>query len=209
MIATTECTSLAEIANSIDVDQMATADLPALSTVSLVTDPSSAIKFVLDGAEISGTLSYSDLFGAEFSLCLFALTLELEESALRLLLIRPEAALENLTEDRLNSAKAVAEIRYGSIRATNQRNLLRSTTFIDKCTMIKKGGLIDALSNTKLQSVFTRAERLRNQCAHPTGQMTSAIPSIAESKLEEFLKNCQLLITALNERASERREDPP
>src|SRR5688572_6134985 len=40
--------------------------------------------FVLDGHEIAGTLSYRDLFKPPFKVCLFAMTVELEQLGLRL-----------------------------------------------------------------------------------------------------------------------------
>jgi hypothetical protein len=172
-----------------------------------------AFFFVLDDSRISGILRWGDLFKAPGRLCLFALTLELEEAALELCSKFAGQCWDAIPEQRRTLAWAVHRKRYGesdekyiqklSVRVSSGdgtdllqaivRDLIDCTTFIDKATMITKCNLLVDFSNEKIRRLFSRAERIRNACAHPAGG--DDLGGITTpGKLAELIRECQLLI---------------
>ena len=180
------------------LDRFVTAHLDAQNAVALLIPEHPPFFFVLDGTAVIGTFSYSDLFSGPFKVCLFALTIELEEAALKLLLKDPTRCLHALPLERLAKAREVCARRFGEAHQQQDRDVIRSTTFIDKATMLNKAKLIPAMSKGKLQKLFARAEAIRNECAHPTAEVASPIPALSRDKLQNFLDQCHKLIADLS-----------
>jgi hypothetical protein len=128
--------------------------------------------FVLENNEITGTLHFADLYKLPFRLSLFSLTLQIEEAAIDLILPDIGDAWKSLPEGRKQSARAVYQKRYG--QPPDERRcigeLLLSTMFCDKGTMIRKRKLASWATGGDVDRFFSKAEQIRNACAHPGGE---------------------------------------
>jgi hypothetical protein len=142
------------------------ADTPALEAARLFTETSRHFFFVLDHNRITGTLHYEDLFGLPFRLCLLALTFQLEDSALEAALRTANSSWSVLPEGRRRKAIDLYALRYGQPQDVDDdhtvRRLLGCTTFTDKGTVLRKCRYVPGMSGEELESVFSRAEQVRN-----------------------------------------------
>jgi hypothetical protein len=153
--------------------------------------------FVVDGTDLTGTVSYLDLFSRIGQLCILALTFHLESSAEELCTLQPQQCWSALSPARKKFAEAVLERRHRSVSGTNEAfekyrllQLVRCTTFADKATMIAKAHLVPAISNTELKSVFAFAERIRNLCAHGADEQELSL-AMPQSNFARFLHRTQ------------------
>jgi hypothetical protein len=139
---------------------------------------------VLDGDRIVGVLRPSHLYAPRAVLCYFALTLDLETAALDLCTWFPDAwhALPELRQAQVKTRwdqkmKKMRQDDWADLLADGEytrelkqfliHDAMQCTNFIDKATMIKKSKLLIDQSNTRIDKVFSRAERVRNACVHP------------------------------------------
>ena len=149
---------------------------------------------VLDRNRWTGVFTRDELMSAPARMCLFALILELEERASDLCRLFPTECVKSLPPGRRESAINTMRHRLGQKQmdaSSLSRHLARigvlsggkwseaeqaaavaswiidSTNLTDKSRMICKCKLIIEPTNTKVKSVFARADRLRNRCAHP------------------------------------------
>lgn len=148
--------------------QIVTADTSIIYIVKLFKETDEQLFFVLRKDKISGTIRYADVFSQEFRLCLFALSLELEEASLRRLLLDPVGSLSWLSPARIESAREVFDLRFSG-RHMDDVLLLKCTTFIDKGSIIIKSKALKSHTAVSLKRMFARIERIRNHCAHPSG----------------------------------------
>jgi hypothetical protein len=135
--------------------------------------------FVLDGDEIVGTLSYRDLFKPAFRVCLFALTVELEQASLKLCLNDAAASWSALPKNRQDNATrtliAAQKKREPRERAAERVEalkkhpdiLLEHTYFSDKKTIIVERNLLPEVDPKMLAETFESLNDFRNRCAHP------------------------------------------
>ncbi len=159
--------------------------------------------FVIDGTEITGTVSYLDLFSYIGQACIFALTLHLEAIAEELCSLRSQECWKTLSPARQEMAQEVLKKRYSQLKWLSGRPfdeqlplLIKSTTFADKGTMLAKTGLVEGSSKTKFKSIFGMAERIRNLCAQGASEQefVSALP---QKTFAKFLHRTQDTIETL------------
>jgi hypothetical protein len=196
-VATSEASAIGDVVTTVRPSDILSGDLDALSAIRQLAVRGTVPFFVLDGSQLVGTIEYSDLFGAQFRLCLFALTLHLEECALRSLVSRAPDAVAALSESRREKARAVCVMRFGQRGGNSPANLLGGTTFIDKATMLAKLNLVPNISNARLHRLFVKAEHLRNYCAHPSIDVLRTAPIVKQDEFQEFLAECNLVIETL------------
>src|SRR3990172_5489018 len=130
------------------------------------------------GDRVKGTFSFGGLFKLPGVLCPFALVVELENAGLDFCRHFYKECWQVLPEPRRSKANEFWSRRYDKdasrrdarLDASGHRayyeGLIECTTFIDKATMIGKCKLLIDTGRNKLDSVFNRAEEVRNACAH-------------------------------------------
>jgi hypothetical protein len=210
---------LEEIARPIELSTVVTGDTPVTEVIERLSDSTVGWLFVVENGDVSGIVSYKDLFGPIGSLCLLALCFELEAAALRLCQAFSRQCFESLSEGRrektLEEFKKhhnLDDLDYKKLREacstiddkpdTDTRMtrkyeaLLERTMFIDKGKMINGCKLLIDKSASEVKRVFGRAERVRNACAHPPG------PADVESVLEleqmaGFVRDCRRLTESI------------
>jgi len=194
--------TVGECADPVRTGSVLAADTTALEAVSLFADTPWHFFFVLEHNLITGTLHYEDLFyGLPFSLCLFALMLRLEDSALTLLQKAPGRSWHALSESRRQQAESVFEKRYGHCPDQGQppfRQLLACTMFCDKGTILRKLELLPHISGKKIREVFGRAERIRNDCAHTGSDEMHGPAPLGRGELSGFVSDVHALIDAID-----------
>jgi len=159
---------------------------------------SGIVLFVLDEDAIVGTVSPFVFHAPLFRICLFSLTLELETAALNAALVNPLASWNALSEGR----RAKAQEIFGHFARESRRpmssdqppigDLLSATTFADKGKIIAKRQLLANRKRGDVESLFAKAERIRNWCAHtryskyqsPLGGLAADIASFIEECLQ-------------------------
>ena len=178
--------------------QIVSSNTSVMSIVHLFRESNEQLFFVVSGNVICGTVRYADLFSQEFRLCLFALSLELEEASLRRLIVLPEDSFAFLSEPRQEAAKNVFDLRYPG-RQMDFHTLLKCTTFIDKGTMIIKSKAVNSYSSSQLKNSFSRIERIRNHCAHPSGNKSEWLMLSQPAILAETISTVNSLIEELDQ----------
>jgi hypothetical protein len=186
--------SVGNCTESIAPGSMLTANTAVLKVIDLFASESSHFFFVLDNNQITGTLHYNDLFKLPFRLCLFALTLELEQVALELALLAPRESWEVLSEPRRKKAIEVYQKRRGKPPQHNPFDeLLSCTMFCDKGTIIWRRKLLPDMSRSRIESIFGKADRVRNACAHTNPEEASVI-LLERDQLRGFVCDSQAVI---------------
>ena len=190
---------VATVAEAVSASAMVSGDTPVLEVVRLFSNNSGHFYFVLQESQITGTIHYADLVGAPFKLCLFALTLELETAALDLALQTPIDSWSALSEGRQEKTLDVYRQRYSREPDTSRLpldHLLGCTMFIDKGTILKKRNLISAGSND-IKSVFDKANRVRNSCAHTDAEKDFGHLLLDPASLQGFITSTEDMIAAI------------
>lgn len=80
--------------------------------------------FVLEGDEIIGTFSFYDLFKPPFLVCLFALTVEVEQASLQLCMKDADASWAKLTKNRQEMAARSSERRHQKMAVPRDDRLM-------------------------------------------------------------------------------------
>jgi len=164
--------------------------------------------FVLDGAEITGTVSYLDLFSPTGQMCLLSLAFLLEASIEGLCVLRAEQCWNTLPERRKQLAEEIMGRRF-----TFARDLppelwwpyrIRSTHLIDKGIMLSRCGLVASMSKAEIKSIVSTAERLRNLCAHNADEQELS-RELPQNSFAMFLHRTQDLIEIVRLKESELR----
>lgn len=184
-------------AEPLQASSLLSADTTALELADVFCATTHHFFFVLDHHSITGTLHYEDLFRLPFRLCIFALTLQLEDSALKLASTQPRESWEVLSESRRQKAEDVYDKRYGRRPDSTHvplDQLLGCTAFCDKGTIIKKRRLLPTLSGNKIESVFGRADEVRNACAHTNPDQFQGGTVLERENLRDFILQTQSLI---------------
>jgi hypothetical protein len=192
---------MSSIADPIPTEGMVSADTHVLELVGLFAQRRQPFYFVLEGSRITGTISYDNLFAPPFRLCLLALTLELETAALDRALVSPMVSWSVLPEGRQEKAIEIFRARGGhepNPEWPPYDQFLACTTFIDKATILRKRRLTVHAPN-EIDTVFARAERVRNACAHtdPDGHFIGLI--LDRSFLFEFIRNTEQMANSIRE----------
>ena len=146
------------------------ANTPALYAVKLLAQGQRELYFVLHRDEFVGTLTFSCLSKPLFRICLLALTLELEQAALDLLMLGANESWAALGENRRTKAIEVYQLRFRRSPDSKRLpvvNLLECTCFADKGQLLRKRSLLSQEMAAIVKSHFAKAEKIRNMCAHP------------------------------------------
>ena len=200
--------SIGDCADPIYLSQVIAADLPLFDAAEVLIKRNRRMLWVLDGNAISGIFSFGDLFKLPGVLCLFALVVELESIALDLCRRFYKQCWQVLSESRRCKANELWSRRYDKDASRRDARLdasghrayyegqIECTTFIDKATMIVKCKLILEPGRNKVDSVFNRAQDVRNACAHPSenDRLQSLLPP---EKFLQFISDCRHLIDSI------------
>jgi hypothetical protein len=197
---------VASAADPIPADGMVSADTPLLELAKLFSEESRHFYFVLHESQITGTIHYEDLLGPQFKLCLFALTLELETAALDLALQEPMASWSVLSKGRQEKAVEAYRHRYSQEPDAKRfpfDQLLGCTMFIDKGKILKKRRLIANAPN-EIDSVFDKADRVRNSCAHTDPEKDFPGLLLDRLSLQGFICKTEEMIAAIRRQLQRR-----
>ena len=99
--------TLYECMEPISEDILISSDTPLLEAIHVVCRRNDSKYLVLKGNRFMRFLEYSHLHKLSFSICLFALLIDLERVLLEITKSDPTSFLKNLTEERLNYAKKI------------------------------------------------------------------------------------------------------
>lgn len=219
--------------------------LRLLSTASFNDDNDFFV--VLHELDWVGIITRSVLRHSLTKLCFMAIVFDLEETALRLIKLtekecfrtlpveRQRKAFETMLHKRAHgggersSGTAIqltfADLEADSLDERHYSELLDATTFIDRGTMIRKARLTIELPNKQIERVFRRAERIRNDLAHPTDadyhykprefrdillevrQATQVISETHDRELRVRMKSSQQPIDVSSEQEDEEEEE--
>jgi hypothetical protein len=206
---------IGEVMHPIHPDEIASADTPALKLVRILAErpTSGIIIFVLEEDAIVGTVSPEMFWGPVFRLCLFALTLELESAALAAAMRQPLVSWNALSVGRRAKAEKIRErLRSAEHRnrpATRERAslgpLLATTSFVDKGTIVAKTKLLEGWTRDGVESLFGRAERVRNSCAHTRDTLDAPLGRDAKT-VADFVDLCTRAIAGLRTTLRDRTE---
>ncbi len=190
---------VASVAEPIPADGLVSADTPVLEVARLFAKESRHFYFVLQESQITGTIHYEDLLGPQFKLCLFALTLELETTALDLALKDPAASWSVLSEGRKRKAMLAYNDRY-SREPDPERlpidQLLGCTMFIDKGKILRKQRLIADPPN-EIDSLFDTADRVRNSSAHTDPDKEFVRLLLDRASIQGFIAKTEKMIASM------------
>jgi len=190
-----------DCAEAIQPSSMLSADTTALEAVGMLDRSRPHFFFVLDHDRITGTLHFSDFFKLPFRLCLFALVLQLEQSALGLIAEHPRESWKSLSDQRRRQAETVYEKRYGSAPSKEPppfADLLGCTMFCDKGTVLRKRRLLRNVRGNAISEGFGSVEKVRNYCAHTTANEACYRDApIDRERLGGFISDVQQIIDAI------------
>lgn len=186
---------------------------------------------VLDGNRFTGLLTPHNFGSQPARLCLLALTLELERAALEFCSFHAMEFFELLPEGRREKARRMFKERYldrkvtlplivpevpaflevsaqSSHRVREVVGALRldCTNFIDKGTMLHRSGAT-WFEPGDIKTLFKRAERLRNACAHAR-EADDALP-LTVQELVTLVHDSRECIQALKMLSRKARELGP
>lgn len=197
------------LVSRITFPNIVSADFSLLDAAQLLSSKQKYL-FILEGERITGYITYKDIFRLPGVLCIFALMIELEAACLNLCHAFAEQCWSVLSQARKEKAVEVWRKRVAHPREMEELSqrvklhgakaltdsFIECTMFIDKAKMIGKCKLLIDWGRDKLDSIFNRAEQVRNACAHPAeiGRLESILPP---EKFGDFLKGCRQLIESI------------
>lgn len=198
---------------SFSPDMLMTEDTTILEAIERFAADQRFYFLVLGKSGISGSVHYTDLFKLPGRLCFFALTLEIEQLALDLLLLESNESWLALRKGRQiiaherwlrNSGKSCEIPDDIDYKKTVQPwwNLLQSTSLIDKKIILAKRNLLP--SHLNLEDIFTKIERVRNSCAHPESERYSTQVLVHE-EIVPFIVACLGFMSDLKQSYDEYR----
>ena len=193
----TLCGNMESIGESI----LISSDTPLLEAIRVVCRSNDFIFLVLKGNQFIGWLHYSHFYKLPFRMCLFALLIDLEEMLLKIAKSDPISFLEKLSDKRLVKAKKIYKNRRYSLNKKGKEfdsKLIECTTFCDKFTMLKKNAaIVQKFPNIK-NKFSNKAEKIRNNIAHPNGKKSGVLP-IEKEKLIPFIEWAEKLRQQLDD----------
>jgi hypothetical protein len=199
-----------EYCRRITADQIVASNLPLLDLIPLFQEH--FFYFVLNGNDLTHTVSFLDLNKLPVKLCLFALLTGLEAELIRLLSrsrVETETHLRGLPEQRLRSARDWCRTHYKDKLITPER-ILQATSLSDKVTMVLgEPAFLSALpfaDKSQAEDFFAALRELRNRIAHSDTIMSeSSTPATFIQMLSE-LRNVTDIVSNL---ASEPSQNGP
>jgi hypothetical protein len=195
-----------EYMTPLSLSDVISANTTYFQAIEILTESSGRPLLVVDGNRVTGTLCYASLFKPAGRLCLFCLTLELEELIVDLLAVLPSAQKHF---EALNPTSQAVAKKHHQRRLKNQGRTpppgdspwcewISCASFKDKLEMLKTSKRV-ALGNNQEEELFQYTEKIRNCCAHPStpDELATIIP---KTKLGEFVHGCQRVINAIANR---------
>ena len=198
--------SVAEVKRRIYALELVSADTSVFKLVQLLADRprSGAVLFVLDQDAIIGTISHEMLRHPVFRLCLFALSLELEEASLSAAMVNPLASWNTLSPARRAKAQEVhdrisseSHRKASSLAQKPWGQLLASTTIADKGKIVAKLKLLPGRSRSQVESLFAKVEQFRNWCAHTSDSRDESRLNLEPKHVARFITSCTEAISTL------------
>ncbi|MFW9843081.1 MAG: hypothetical protein ACFFEV_00735 [Candidatus Thorarchaeota archaeon] len=155
----------------IEPDMIVAAEMKVFDLLDIIPDSGQFWYFVLKNNKIVGTIDKNDLFKLPFRLCLLALTLELEQEILQLVMRNPSESWESMSSNRRQKIQGIFRNRY-SVEPTDKNlgELLSCTSLSDKGVILRKTQKIGGWTKAEMKSVFNYVEDLRNACAHTNSE---------------------------------------
>lgn len=154
----------------ISPDQIVASELPLIDLLPLFSQH--FFFFVLKGNDLMHTVSFLDLEALPVRLCLFTLIIGLEAELLGLFSRASqhvESYLSLLPDERRRKAQELAAQKRRR-HAVSPYQVLVSTNFADKCTMLMRSpdlsNQLPFASKSKAEQYFYRLQELRNHIAH-------------------------------------------
>jgi len=178
----------------INDEQIIGADISAMAAVQLFNEKNISLFFVSDSSDIIGTLQFKNMFKTPFKLCLFSLALEIEETALRILLDNAEESINQLGPKRLASARKIYETKY-QLSDELPELLLHCTMMADKSEIFAKLELLPEHSKKRTRAKFKAIEKVRNHCAHPSNDPGAQL--LGKTELIEFINSSRSFLELL------------
>jgi len=170
--------TLCECMDSIGESTLISSDTPLLEAIQIVCKKNDAIFLVLKRNQFIGWLHYDHFYKLPFRMCLFSLLIDLEEMLLKLTKSDPTSFLSNL-ENRINNAKKIYRYRGYSLNKEGKEfdsKLIECTSFCDKFIMLRKSPEIVQKFPSINNKFGNKAEKIRNDIAHPKGKKLGALP---------------------------------
>lgn len=144
-------------------------------------------RLVLTETQLTGFVSWGDLFRPEMNVCILALLLGVESRCVEALTWEPndaENALARLAPGRLQKARDVYARALPKGADPNMpmeaEELVCSTTFADKAAMVGPLEQFGGISRRQLEKDFARMERTRNGLAHTRMGRSEGLRDLSE-----------------------------
>lgn len=201
--------SVDTITQGIASPQVIAANTPYIDAVDMLAERPWPFFFILDKGELTGTVRFDDLLKPIGLLCLFSLTLELEDAALRLCQAFAKQCWDALLQKRQDKAISIYDYQMRKRRLPQShesapksyQRLVGCTAFSDKGHMIARCKLVPDWGFARTTDLFKLADTVRNACAHPASVPATIDPNPefpnTASKLYEFVRNCILMIESI------------
>lgn len=161
--------TVAEVAEPILPEDCIAADTPALQLAKFFSGRSRRWALVLTNTRLTGGVTQIDLWKPEFSICVLALLLEVEQRCAEALANDEEIdnIWASLTPNRQAKAMEVFAARKQRAPSTAPPGaLVFCTTFADKAGMLSRLPSFANFPKSRLRSEFRTMERFRNLLAH-------------------------------------------
>jgi len=185
---------LSEICDSIDPNHIISSNTTALRIAEVFTEKDADLLLVIDGDRITGTIKYEDLYQMEFIMCLFVMTLSFEEAALQMIRVQAKGPdwWKCLPPNRQENTLKLYKRRYNkSLEGCKELpydDLLECMTCCDKQKIIHKLNLLKEFKRSEIDTIFSRVERMRNDCAHAVSEKRRASFNIKRDELGVMIK---------------------
>lgn len=154
-------------------------DTSLLDAIHIICRRGEPIYLVLKGNKFIGWLHYDHFHKLPFRMCLFALLIDLERILLEIIKYNPTLFLRNLNGNRLDKAKKIYKNRGFSLNKESKEfdtKLIECTAFCDKFVMLREDSVIVKKFPSINNKFGNKAEKIRNDIAHPKGEKSGALP---------------------------------
>jgi hypothetical protein len=163
---------------------------------------------ILENNKIVGSIHFNDLFKLVGQICLFSLVAEIEQVALDICLIEPKENWNLLSPAR--QRKIIADYlerkNISELDGISKRDLVESTLFCDKGTILTKGNRLPESIKQQIKKVFGKAEKIRNACAHASSK-NSLLSLLDVQEFPIFVSESQSLLDGLKSILDKHRRD--
>jgi hypothetical protein len=165
-------TPVTECMEVIEPHEFLTASTSIFDAVEIFGNKSNNHFYVTEINDVVGVLNFRDLFRPIGRLAFLALTLEIEDEALRICQHPPlrDKCWNSLSEGRRNKALELFGMRHArEPRDNDVSRLIECTNLVDKARMIWQQRLLDNATRSDVLGLFNKMKIVRDKCAHPGG----------------------------------------